>query len=1204
MHPQTSPPSIALSAPGHVSQQRMADLLSAVKTVRSQSDATSEPALTPVITTQRKTEATVKGNGSEDELRSDAISSHQTTIAACSTPEDALQLLRLHPDTTTFLSILSRLCSDKGFDKAFSLSAPGPLQAQLVNTLLTTNLPAFWPILGDKDRALLIACVTNITGINAVIARLRTLATQASTSTSESDIQSIKMLVEVLGRCLRGDDAVAKLCQGLHGCLPDGTKRQIVWKDLVNVLASGKVISVTAQAEDVVVRAKLESRAKPSWLSIGPDYAAWLGRNIAKLAVRLNESISVEASSQLLAKSLSLGHPSSLLKGFFPLMAASEDRLMAVFQQLPSYSRRKLLEMTMRWLSEIAPSDAQNAISPDCIGAMAALFAVFHRADSSTCQILTSLVGDAAFNASISLSVRRAAVTVMATSSLDELQALLEKTMTTFGDRLFIDHAPILQQENLAQNLLLAAGYLHRETPMAVLLTARSQGHMQGTSNRLDTSSQRARWLGMAVATAVSSLVDKEGAKMDFHVDEMKTDEAKWYVDLVHVRDQTGTLQDFEALIQAQDRTVKLPRRSARIAVDQPQKLNGKPVFGPPRPPEPAQPSQTEIVGEKVTELLDDVSDDDDDLKPYAKPDSDPEDSDEDASLVNRNKPRAPVYIRDLMRFLNDDKDPNRFQLGIKHAAPLVRRKSTFGNEVKDHSEELLRTLCNLQDPFSTDNFDEFRLQAMIAVLLADIDTLAPWFSKQAFAGEYSLSQRCIMLAALGLAGRELAGLQNEDALNPAITNTDFPTKRLPPRLHALYAPTLRPLARLNTAYKTEQHHLLQPLALEAADKSTSHLNAIKVRTFSSRLTDNHRTKRHPPPNNLAKIFTTTFFYPLLTQYQRDVAAYSSSSIWTTAPILLTTYLKTLTLLLHASGPATLHLPTLSSNFWDFLLSLRTQAGMDISVLEAVLFGLLTLLEVNTDHRRLAEEQAKQLMATQEWVGLVFENFGGREGEVSLVGSGAGEEEEKVRALSAGVLVKCGAVHTMDHSHMDHSHGGMGHGDMGHGDMGHGDQPMCSMNVHLPPPPPNHLPQTTKIQIPNKTTPHLQKQMLFTWSTKNLCIIFPSWRITGVGSLILSLLAVAALTAGYEAVREASRQYEQRLAARLASTPRGAVRAGEQKGRVVKAVLYGVQVFYSFFIMLLFMTYNGWVMIAVGVGATIGFLLFSGSSVQKSAACH
>lgn len=58
------------------------------------------------------------------------------------------------------------------------------------------------------------------------------------------------------------------------------------------------------------------------------------------------------------------------------------------------------------------------------------------------------------------------------------------------------------------------------------------------------------------------------------------------------------------------------------------------------------------------------------------------------------------------------------------------------------------------------------------------------------------------------------------------------------------------------------------------------------------------------------------------------------------------------------------------------------------------------------------------------------------------------------------------------------------------------DEPMCSMN------------------------------MLFTWSTENLCIVFPQWRVTGTWSLITSLLAVVALTAGYEAIRAASRRYE------------------------------------------------------------------------------
>lgn len=131
--------------------------------------------------------------------------------------------------------------------------------------------------------------------------------------------------------------------------------------------------------------------------------------------------------------------------------------------------------------------------------------------------------------------------------------------------------------------------------------------------------------------------------------------------------------------------------------------------------------------------------------------------------------------------------------------------------------------------------------------------------------------------------------------------------------------------------------------------------------------------------------------------------------------------------------------------------------------------------------------------------------------------------------------------------------------------------------------------------------------MLFTWDTTNLCIVFPSWRVTGTFSLIWSLIAVVALTAGYEAIREVSRRYEERLAENAKSATRkfapspekrwfwsgvrdcnalltqvvfqadvernsllttgNSVAAEEKKGKTVKAALYGLQVFYSFFIM-------------------------------------
>jgi len=85
----------------------------------------------------------------------------------------------------------------------------------------------------------------------------------------------------------------------------------------------------------------------------------------------------------------------------------------------------------------------------------------------------------------------------------------------------------------------------------------------------------------------------------------------------------------------------------------------------------------------------------------------------------------------------------------------------------------------------------------------------------------------------------------------------------------------------------------------------------------------------------------------------------------------------------------------MTSEFWDLLLGLRVQAG-DVVVMEALLFAFLTILEVNEDKRSLVEAHGRQMLETQEWV----------EGVFGRVGSGGSEEDEKVRMLAAGVLVR------------------------------------------------------------------------------------------------------------------------------------------------------------------------------------------------------
>ncbi len=289
------------------------------------------------------------------------------------------------------------------------------------------------------------------------------------------------------------------------------------------------------------------------------------------------------------------------------------------------------------------------------------------------------------------------------------------------------------------------------------------------------------------------------------------------------------------------------------------------------------------------------------------------------------------------------------------------------------------------------EEFQKSRLQGMIAVLAAEPLKMGQWFSKTFYNGDYSMGQRASVLTTLGMAARELAGLGKEDAAltgaNPK--ETAFPSKRLPDRIHKIYALETAPLNALSTQLEKT---MIQPMAASAADQIIGP-NALKVRTFSSRMAV-EKKRQKPIPNALAKVVAEGFFFPLTGRWRTHLQTYGENSSHT-EPFLLAHLLKTLSLILHASGSSTLSLPQMTAEFWDLLLSLRPRAT-DASVLEALLFAFLTLLDINeNDQRRLAGEHAKELLETQGWVENVFERIGG-----------GSEEGDRIRMLAAGVLLR------------------------------------------------------------------------------------------------------------------------------------------------------------------------------------------------------
>ncbi|XP_043914299.1 high affinity copper uptake protein 1 isoform X1 [Protopterus annectens] len=172
----------------------------------------------------------------------------------------------------------------------------------------------------------------------------------------------------------------------------------------------------------------------------------------------------------------------------------------------------------------------------------------------------------------------------------------------------------------------------------------------------------------------------------------------------------------------------------------------------------------------------------------------------------------------------------------------------------------------------------------------------------------------------------------------------------------------------------------------------------------------------------------------------------------------------------------------------------------------------------------------------------------------------------------------------MDHDH-DHSNHGMA-------DM----TATSSGDHHHPTTPPDHM--------------HggMMMQMTFYFGCHNVELLFSGLVINGAGEMVGACIAVFLLAIFYEGLK-ISREYllrKSQVSVRYNSMPvpgpDGTVlmethkTVGQQMlslPHLFQTFLHVIQVVVSYFLMLVFMTYNGYLCIAVAAGAGIGYFLFS-----------
>lgn len=132
----------------------------------------------------------------------------------------------------------------------------------------------------------------------------------------------------------------------------------------------------------------------------------------------------------------------------------------------------------------------------------------------------------------------------------------------------------------------------------------------------------------MIVGTAISELVDPEDKRMVFGAEDLKGPDGLWYKGLTHVQDDIGSIQDLKVSPVSTTRATKNKKTTS---------ATGKTVVST-KQTKPGNATSKIISIEEI-----EGSSDEDDFPVYEKPDSDPSDEDEDPTLVQRDKPTAPV---------------------------------------------------------------------------------------------------------------------------------------------------------------------------------------------------------------------------------------------------------------------------------------------------------------------------------------------------------------------------------------------------------------------------------------------------------------------------------------------------------------------------------------------------------------------------------
>lgn len=156
---------------------------------------------------------------------------------------------------------------------------------------------------------MLVSCLRSLAGINAVVAYLRALLKEAkldSKSLKDSRVSfNLSFVLELLTYLLHSHDDI-KYIWSNAGSLEKPTQIRLVRQELVSLFTNGKIISLSAEAEDICRQAgQLKAEV---WISNVKLYIDWLAQNIVQWVGSGVSEAELKVCADILTRGMRLGH--------------------------------------------------------------------------------------------------------------------------------------------------------------------------------------------------------------------------------------------------------------------------------------------------------------------------------------------------------------------------------------------------------------------------------------------------------------------------------------------------------------------------------------------------------------------------------------------------------------------------------------------------------------------------------------------------------------------------------------------------------------------------------------------------------------------------------------------------------------------------------------------------------------------------------